>query len=595
MKEEKMIANRLAQLRQKMKAHNIDMYLVLSDDFHGSEYVGDYFKCREFITGFTGSAGTALITQREARLFTDGRYFLQAEKQLRGSEIILIKQDTKGEPTIKQSVSELLTEGETLGFDGRTISMSMAKELSKVAEEKRGSICATVDLVGEIWAVRPSLPKAPVWELGIEYAGMARGDKLADIRKQMKEKQALNHLIASLEDIAWIFNLRGGDTKYCPVFLAYALISEQDTTLFVSRESFSDELTERLAAEGIELKDYQEVYEFVKNIKGKILLDDKRTNYALFESLGSESKMVFAANPSILLKAVKNETEIANIKKAHIKDGVAMVKFLYWLSQEIEEGTISEISAADKLEEFRQGDEDYLGQSFAPIMGYKEHGAIIHYSATKESSAALKAEGLLLMDTGGHYLCGSTDITRTISLGAVTKQQRKHYTAVLRGNINLAQARFKAGSVGSSLDELARGPIKALGLDYQHGTGHGVGYLLSIHEGPQSIRVVRDDVKEVPFEVGMITSNEPGVYLTEYGIRLENLTLCKRVEGSDSKELEFETLTMVPFDLSCIESVKLSQTDKQYLNKYHEKVREALSPYLTNEEGKWLSKNTYKV
>ena len=589
-----MIANRFAQLRQKMKEYKIDVYLILSDDFHGSEYVGDHFKCREFITGFNGSAGSVLITQTEARLFTDGRYFLQAEVQIKGTEIILVKQDVKGEPTIKQSLRQILQIGQRLGFDGRTISAKMAEELTQIVQEKQGNTCTTIDLVGAIWNNRPKLSKESVWELELNYAGISRKEKLRQIRKRMKEKGATCHLLSSLEDIAWLFNLRGGDVKYSPFFLAYAVITDKTQLLFVNQSSLSEKLVKTLSLEGIKINAYEDIYEYVKGIKAKVLLDPLRTNHAVVQSLGAGTDIIEGDNPSILLKAIKNETEIVNLRKAHLKDGVAMTKFLYWLSKNIGKAAITEISAAEKLEEFRQMGDNYLGQSFAPIFGYQEHGAIIHYSATKESDATLTSAGLLLMDTGGHYLEGSTDITRTVSLGRLTGQQRQYYTAILRGNLNLAQAHLSKGSVGSSLDILARKPIKDLGLDYQHGTGHGVGYLLSIHEGPQSIRIPRKDVKEVAFEAGMVTSNEPGVYLSgEYGIRLENIILCKQAVLEE--ELAFETLTMVPFDLKCIEPEALTETEKNYLNKYHEEVRETLLPYLTKEESQWLCQNTCEL
>lgn len=621
-----MILERLVQLRQKMQEQNIDVYLVLSSDFHGSEYIGDYFKCREFISGFTGSAGSVVITKTKAGLFTDGRYFLQAEEQLKDSGIKLFRQGEEDVPTIGQFLNDELNDEQCLGFDGRTVNARFIEELQSEFANKYILIRHDVDLIGEIWNNRPAMSREPIWELDIKYAGETRSDKIAKIQQQMMDVGATCHLIASLEDIAWILNLRGNDVQYCPVFLAYAMIDKEHMTLFVHRECMSDELVKILFADQIEIKNYEEIYDFIKAFQAeKIFLDKAKTNYTLIKALdktdnkeAQESrrvetkkrcKIIDGDNPSTLLKAIKNEVEIANIHQAHIKDGIAMTKLLYWITTQIaaKEKTsdrdkttalsITEISVADKLEELRQKADDYVGASFASIIGYKEHGAIIHYEATPDSDSSLNPDGLLLMDTGGHYLYGSTDITRTISLGEPTKQQKQYYTAVLKGHINLAMTKFRQGTFGSKLDELAREPIKKLGLDYKHGTGHGVGYLLSVHEGPQAISQKGNSATKVAFVAGMVTSNEPGVYLPrEYGIRLENLMLCKRsMENIDDQSLEFETLTMVPFDISLINADDLNQEERQYLNLYHKIVRQNIAPYLGGEQRKWLEEITVKL
>ena len=588
-----------------MKTKNIDVYLVVGDDFHGSEYVGDYFKCREFLTGFTGSAGSVVITQTSAGLFTDGRYFLQATEQLQGTGIELFKQGEKGVPSIPEYLNNQLTSGECLGFDGRTISKAFIESLQAKFQDKAVLISGDNDLVGDIWNNRPAISKQSVWELDIKYAGQSRVEKVTKIRAEMLAHNVDYHIISSLTDIAWIFNLRGGDVKCCLVFLAYALITKKEQIIFAHRECFSAELVAVLLKDGIYIRDYEEVYRYLSgigqdsnsNTTVKILLDSKRTNYTLMNVIGDKLTIVDATDPSILLKAVKNETEMVNLRKAHIEDGVAVTKFLYWLKTNIGKEDISEISAAKKLAVFRAKGKGYLEESFSPIFGYQEHGAIVHYSATCESDAKLMPDGLLLMDTGGHYLYGSTDVTRTITLGKASAKQRQHYTAVLKGQLRLSMARFLSGCVGSNLDYLARGPLWTLGLDYKHGTGHGVGYLLSIHEGPQTIRFNARSEREVPFRKGMVTSNEPGVYIAgEYGIRLENLMICQEsIQNEYGQFMEFETLTMVPFDLDCINRDDLSVEEQQYLNQYHEKVCEEILPHLNQEEGEWLLKATAKL
>jgi len=594
-----MIIKRLAQLRQQMKEQNIDSYLILSGDFHASEYVGDYFKCREFISGFNGSAGDLVVTQEEAGLFTDGRYFLQAEEQLQGTGIKLFKQGEQGVPSLQEFVDSHLKENQCLGFDGRTVNANFITELQSKFGDKQISIRGDVDLVGEIWVERPAISKEPVWELGIKYAGISRNAKLNQIRRQMAKLGATHHIVSDLMDIAWIFNLRGNDIAYCPLFLAYAVIDKEQTIIFAHRECFAEEL---IKMPNIIVREYEEIYDYIKELGStaqdnqvKVLLDNNKVNYALLKALGSNAPIINSDNPSTMLKAVKNEIEIANMRQAHIKDGVAIIKLWYWLSTKIDRAVITEISLGEKLEEFRRADNDYLGASFSPIIGYKGNGAIIHYSATTASDATIKPEGLLIMDVGGHYLWGSTDITRTINLGEPSKQQRQHYTAVLQGNIHLSKAIFAKGSKGVDLDKIAREPIRKLGLNYNHGTGHGVGYLLSVHEGPQVITGQGARANEIDFVPGMISSNEPGIYeVGEYGIRLENLILCQQLD-EEGVLFGFETLTVVPFDLSLIDVDTLTKEEKQHLNNYHEKVYQTISPFLNKEENEWLAKMTMKV
>ena len=578
----KIMANkRLEKLRLLMKKKGIDAYLVLTDDFHGSEYVGDYFKCREYISGFTGSAGTLVVLADEAGLWTDGRYFIQAEKQLAGSGIALFKEGEPGVPTISAFLKEKLSKGQKIGFDGRTVSMFFGVMLKRNLPGI--DFVTDADLAGEIWKKRPAMSEKPVWLLGDEYTGMSRLGKLMAVRMAMGTDHCL---ISSLDDIAWIMNFRGDDIAYNPVALSYLLISKENAVLYISPAAVPSEVKAALEEDGVVLKPYMDVYEDIKGVRGSILVDGKKCNMTLVSSIDKSVKVVSKDVPSKLMKAKKNAVEAENERQAHIKDGVAVTKFIYWLKNQ-EPGTVTEISAADKLEEFRKQGEGYLGQSFEPIIAYGEHGAIVHYAATSETDVAIGNESFVLMDTGGHYLQGTTDITRTVATGNITEDQKEKYTAVLAGNLNLSAAYFKKGTNGNNLDYLARNPLWKLGMDYNHGTGHGVGYLLNVHEGPQGIRMKNGDT---PFAEGMLTSNEPGVYIEgEYGIRLENLILCIAAEEGF---LKFDTLTLVPFERKAILPEKLTEEQKQTLNDYHRQVYEKISPYLDENEREWLRQET---
>lgn len=596
-----MIREQILLLREKMKEAGIDAYLILSDDFHGSEYVGDYFKCREYITGFTGSAGTVLVTADMAGLWTDGRYFLQAEAQLSGSGIKLFRMGQDGVPSVAEYLSEQLSDGQCLGFDGRTVSDGYAGKIEAAMSGKQIKISSGQDLVGEIWAGRPQISRQQVMELDVQYAGVSRADKLQKVRETMQEHAADYLILTALDDIAWLFNIRGNDVKYSPVVLSYAVIGREDAWLFAESNYFSEELTERLLEDRVKLDSYDQFYQFIAQLPEDhtVMLDGQRTSRAVVCSLPGQIRMVNQTNPTQLLKAVKNETEIENMRIAHIRDGAAVTKFLCWLKQNAGTASLTERSVADKLEEYRSGQEHYLGPSFEPIFAYDAHSAVIHYSATKESDFALGGEGLLLMDTGGHYLEGTTDITRTVSLGYLSKRQKEHYTAVLKGNLNLGAAKFLYGCRGINLDYLARQALWEMGLDYQHGTGHGVGYLLNVHEGPNSIRwKLADPIEEnAVLEAGMLTSNEPGVYLPgEYGIRLENLILCQKTGKNEYGQfMKFETLTMVPFDLDCVLTEALSEREKGLLNEYHRIVYATLSPYLNKQEKAWLKEAAREI
>lgn len=583
-----------------MKEKKIDAYLVATDDFHGSEYVGDYFKCRKYITGFTGSAGTAIITQDMAGLWTDGRYFIQAADQLRDTTIELFKSGEPGVPTVHQFLNDKLEEGMCLGFDGRTVSAREAEELQELLQKKHITFSVNDDLIGEIWEDRPVLSCEPVMELDIRWTGKSRADKIAEIREQMKAKEADTFILTSLDDIAWLLNIRGNDIHCCPVVLSYLVMMENELRLYANAAAFSEEIRSNLEADGVKIYPYDDVYSYVQTISSdkKVLLSRANVNSRLVSNIPSEVTILDEPNLTLLPKAVKNKTEMENERIAHIKDGIAVTKFIHWLKKNVTRTTITELSAAEKLYQFRSEQEHFLGDSFDPIIAYGTHAAIVHYSATEATDIPLEARGMVLADTGGHYLEGTTDITRTIVLGPVTAKEKKFFTAVLRGNLNLAAAKFKYGCTGLNLDYLARGPLWELGEDYNHGTGHGVGYLLNVHEGPNSFRWKNLPGNPAPvLEEGMITSDEPGYYLeNEFGIRHENLALCKKAEKTSFGQFMcFEPLTMVPFDLEGINPEEMTERERKLLNDYHQKVYTTISPYLDEEEKEWLKQATREI
>ena len=594
------IKQKLNALRILMKEKKIDAYLVATDDFHGSEYVGDYFKCRKYITGFTGSAGTAIITQDMAGLWTDGRYFIQAADQLRDTTIELFKSGEPGVPTVHQFLNDKLEEGMCLGFDGRTVSAREAEELQELLQEKHITFSVNDDLIGEIWEDRPALSCEPVMELDIRWTGKSRADKIAEIREQMKAKEADTFILTSLDDIAWLLNIRGNDIHCCPVVLSYLVMMENELRLYANAAAFSEEIRSNLEADGVKIYPYDDVYSYVQSISSdkKVLLSRANVNSRLVSNIPSEVTILDEPNLTLLPKAVKNETEMENERIAHIKDGVAVTKFIHWLKKNVTRTTITELSTAEKLYQFRSEQEHFLGDSFDPIIAYGTHAAIVHYSATEATDIPLEARGMVLADTGGHYLEGTTDITRTIVLGPVTAKEKKFFTVVLRGNLNLAAAKFKYGCTGLNLDYLARGPLWELGEDYNHGTGHGVGYLLNVHEGPNSFRWKNLPGNPAPvLEEGMITSDEPGYYLeNEFGIRHENLVLCKKAEKTSFGQFMcFEPLTMVPFDLEGINPEEMTERERKLLNDYHQKVYTTISPYLDEEEKEWLKQATREI
>lgn len=588
------IAERLAELRQLMAHDDIDAYVIATDDFHGSEYVGDYFKEREFMSGFTGSAGTLVVLKDWAGLWTDGRYFLQAAEQLEGSTIELMRIARPDIPTIPEFLAEKIADGGRIGFDGRTISQAFVKEIQEKISSKGISFVWDRDLVDAIWTDRPELSAEPVWELDVEYAGLTRAEKLSMIRRKMHEAGGDMLVLTALDEIAWLLNLRGNDVRCTPVFLSYMLIQEEDAFLYINPGIISNEIKSKLNNLNIILKAYDDIYKDLGQLcnNNTVMADDKSVNYSIIQSIPSTARIIWQPSPVILMKAVKTPVEQQHIRQAHIKDGVVVTRFIHWLKTHIGKERITELGAAAKLEELRRDMDGFIEPSFDSIIAYGRHGAIVHYEPTAETDVEMKPEGLCLADTGGHYIDGTTDVTRTIPLGRLTDEEKRAYTIVLRGHLNLGAARFIEGISGPNLDYLARGPLWENGMDFNHGTGHGVGYILNVHEGPQ--RINWKIKNPVAFKAGMVVSNEPGLYIEgKFGIRHENLVLvCNGNKNEYGQFMYFDSLTMVPFDKDAIDVSLMSDRELAGLNAYHRKVFEAVSPWFEGEELQWLKEYT---
>lgn len=596
-----MIKQRIENIRDLMKEKNIYAYIVPSSDYHQSEYVGDYFKSREFMSGFTGSSGTLIISMDEAGLWTDGRYFIQAENELKDSGIKLFKMGEEGVPTIEEYLLEKLPKNSTLGFDGRVMSVKEGQSLANKLAFKGINIEYKYDLVNDIWEDRCSLPTEKAFLLGTEYSGESFSDKLSRIRAVMKEKKATTHILASLDDIAWLFNIRGRDVKSNPVVLSYAVISIDSVYLFIDKNKIGEDIRAELSKENVQIKGYEEVYEFIKKIEENevVLIDTSKVNYAIYNNIPSNVQKIEERNPSILFKSIKNEIELKNIRNSHIKDGVAFTKFMYWLKNNIGKIEITEISATQKLEEFRREQDKFIEPSFSTIAAYKDHAAMMHYSATEESNYKLEPRDLFLVDSGGQYFDGTTDITRTIALGPIPENVRKDFTNVVRGMIRLSKAKFLYGCRGYNLDILARGPLWEEGIDYKCGTGHGIGFVLNVHEGPNGFRwKVREDIDDTCIlEEGMVTTNEPGVYVeNSHGIRIENEIVVRKAEKNEYGQfMDFEVITFAPIDLDAIDESLILKDEKVYLNNYHKQVYDKISLYLNEEEKQWLKTYTREI
>ena len=596
-----MIPERLTALREEMKRRSIDIYVVPTADFHESEYVGEHFKARKFITGFTGSAGTAVITLKEAGLWTDGRYFVQAEKQLEGSTVTLYRMAEEGVPTVEEFVKDKLPQGGCIGFDGRTVNGAWGEKFVAIAEEKKGSLFVGEDLINLIWTDRPELSKAPLFILEEKSSGKSTAEKIKDVRAKMAEEGADVHILTSLCDIAWLLNIRGGDIQSVPVVLSYLVLTRDQCIWFLQEEVVDDTIRAYLKENHIETRPYDDIYTYVPTIpeSAVVLMNKSSVNYRICSELNKNIQVINKPNPTELMKAVKNPVEVDNTRLAHVKDGVAVTKFMYWLKTNIGKIPMTEISASDYLEARRREQENFIDLSFTTISAYGANAAMMHYSATPESNTELKPEGFLLVDSGGHYYEGTTDITRTFVLGTISDEMKQHFTAVCRSNMKLANAKFLYGACGLNLDILARGPLWDMGIDYKCGTGHGVGYILNVHEGPNGFRwkIVPERHDSGVLEEGMITTDEPGVYLEgKYGIRTENELVCRKAEKNEYGQfMEFENITYAPIDLDGIDPEQMSPREKQMLNDYHKKVYEVLSPYMTEEENEWLKKYTRAI
>jgi len=590
------VPERLAQARDLMKQRGIDAWIISGTDPHMSEYLPKHWYTREWISGFTGSYGKVVVTRDEAILSTDSRYFLQAEAQLAGTGIQLVKDLRQpGDAPYISWLKKALPEGSKVAINGLTISVSEKRSLEASLGAKGITLDITIDLVSELWEDRPELPNPPAYELMPEFAGTSRKEKLAMLRNSLLEKEAHGMVITALDELAWIFNLRGSDIDYNPVFVGYGYIDREEAHLFVPEGKIDSALAEKLESEEIRIHGYDQFLSFVKNVEDKaLLIDPSRTSALLFESVPKSCRIVEASSLANLLKSIKGPIEIEGMKKAHVRDGAAMVNFLYWLENHLGKEKITELTVDGKLRECRAEQDLFAGESFHSIVGYAEHGAVVHYSVTEETDTEVLPEGFLLIDSGGQYLDGTTDITRTVAVGPLSDQQKRDFTLVLKGMIGLSLARFPEGTRGVALDILARKPLWDNDMDYGHGTGHGVGHFLNVHEGPMSIR---QDLNPEIIRPGQILSNEPGIYKAgQYGIRTENLILC--VSGKESEFgqfLKFETLTRCPIDTRAVIPELLTTEEREWLNDYHHVVLQEVGPLVSTPVREWLTAKCARI
>lgn len=586
------INDRLKTLRALLHQEGIQAFIIPSTDPHLSEYVAPHWKSREWISGFTGSAGTVVVTADKAGLWTDSRYFLQAAQQLEGTEIALFKEMLPETPSITAFLSAQLSAGDAIGIDAKMFSAEEVEKMQAELQKRQIEVKSISDPMNKLWADRPPMPEAPAFIYDTEYAGKSSTEKISMIRKEMKKNGAQALFISALDEIAWTLNLRGSDVHCNPVVVSYLLIEEKEAHYFIQPQKITDEVAAYLKETGVCLHDYDEVESYLQQIKARsLLLNPVKTNYAVYSAINPHCRIINGISPVTLLKAIRNEQEIAGIHAAMQRDGVALVKFLKWLEEAVPAGNETEISVDKKLHAFRAEQALYMGESFDTIAGYGEHGAIVHYEATPETDATLKPKGFLLLDSGAQYLDGTTDITRTIALGELTEEEKTDYTLILKGHIALAMATFPVGTRGAQLDVLARIPIWQRRMNFLHGTGHGVGHFLNVHEGPQSIRM---NENPVTLQLNMLTSNEPGVYKAgSHGVRTENLVLVVPAgEGMFGDYLKFETVTLCPICKKGIIKEMLTADEIEWLNKYHQTVYEKLAPSLNQEEQAWLKEAT---
>lgn len=589
------VKERIEKLRELMKKYGLAAYVVPSSDPHMSEYVCERYQSRAWISGFTGSAGTAMVMLEEGGLWTDSRYYLQAADELKGSGLTLFKVGMPDTPDLLDYLYKNLKSGDKVGFDGASFAASDGKKFRAKLAEKNIEIVSDQDLIDQIWEDRPPIPENDIFVHEVKYAGKTRNEKFDEIRAKMKDFEAEYCLVNALDEVCWAFNIRGADVDFNPVAYAYALISDNSARLFVKNEKVPDDVRKELETEGVSIEPYENVAVALANIgSSAIVLDPAKLNYNLLNSIPKDAKVAETVSPVAKLKACKNATEISGMKAALRRDGVAMVKFLRWIEENVGKEKITELSAAAKLLEFRKAGELFFGESFNAITGYKGHGAIVHYHATEESEYELKPEGFYLIDSGGQYFDGTTDITRTIHFGDPTEQEKIDYTLVLQGHIKLALANFPQNTRGSQVDALARIDMWKRGINYLHGTGHGVGCFMNVHEGPQNIRM---EENPAVLEPGMILSNEPGIYRADrHGIRIENLVLVRAKEETDfGKFYEFETLTLCPIDTRAIKVDMLDEAERNWLNDYHKAVYDSLAELLDDNDRAWLKEKTAPI
>lgn len=591
---------RIAELRRLMKEAGIDYYIVPTADYHNSEYVNDYFKMREFLSGFTGSAGTLVVSGKEAGLWTDGRYFVQAESELGGSGIVLYKMQEENVPTIKEYLEKNVSEGQTVGFDGRVVDAFFGKELEEAFAGKNVTLAYDKDIAAQLWQDRPAMPVSRVWIVSGENCGMSVSEKLAKVREKMAEEKAAHLLLSKLDDIMWLYNIRANDVECNPVALSYTFLSKEKAVLFIQPGALTEEVRVYLKENNVVCEDYDTITEYLKNceIAGKVWCSGADISYMLYKLVQGRAELVDQSNPTELMKAVKNPVELRQIRECYLRDSVALTKFLFWMKENAGKVPMDELGVAAKLDGMRAGIPGFLELSFPTISAYKSNAAMAHYSATKEHFSRIEADGFYLVDSGGQYEGGTTDVTRTIALGAITDEMKLHFTKVACAMLRMADARFLYGCTGRNLDIIAREPLWECGLDYKHGTGHGIGYILNVHEGPHSLRwQYRPEVPETKLEEGMIVSDEPGMYVQDsHGIRTENIVeVVKEDKNEYGQFMGFRHLTYVPIDLDAIDTQYMEPSDIRKLNAYHESVCQKLAPYFEGEALEMLKKATRAV